>query len=545
MPARSGRLRKVLFGVIIGIIGVAALEGVLRLTGALEEPSVPPSPVAFQQEDYRPIPTDEYGFTPCGGDASRSCIRKAPGLRVLVFGGSAAAGTPFSPYASFSGWLQRYLVRLAGDTPVEVVNSARIGRSSTQVLATLRGQVISLKPDLVIIYSGNNEFYSLLARKILLTAYTPELELVRHRLWGLRSYRLLSRFRGVVGRPRDDTVGIDERTFNVPVEPADHKLAEIFYRENLSNMAREAAQLGTRILLATVGTNQLYSPRINPEDEASVRRADPIREALRKGGDGERLKAVVTEMSVNPASHEGQFLLGLVNYEAGNTVQARALLRRAEVLDPKPQRCTDPLRQTLLSVGKTRGVPTCDTARALNLQARNGISGFDMFGDSCHPTRRGHRLLARALVDCIMDQKLLPLKKTNPGEVALAMASAEVSSTDIYRLDNDLLSDPHRLRLNPTPRPEDPTWYAERGMELFRDHVVNTGGDDNRMPMALKMMNKALAAGAPEGPMTLNRALILLQLGKHQAALPLLRKAAALMPDDPDVRNHARVVGAM
>ncbi len=545
MRPRSGRLRKILFGSIIGAIGLVALEVALRMTGAVELPSVPPSPVAFQQEDSEPNHADEHGFTPCGGDASRTCLQEAPGLRVLVFGGSAAAGTPFSPYGSFSGWLQRYLHRLSGDVPVEVINSARIGRSSTQVLETLRHQLQSLSPDLVIIYSGNNEFYSLLARKMLLTAYSPRLELLRHRLWGLRSYRLLSRFRGAMGRPTDDTVGIDERTFDIPVEPADHRLAAIIYRDNLENMVKAAAHYKAKILLTTVGTNQIYSPQINYEDRGSLDRAEPFKELVRKGGGRAALEKLAAKMTVDPSSHEGQFLFGLAHYAAGDTDKARPLLHRAEVLDPRPQRCTEPLRQTLLSLGKAGGTPTCDTARALDRLAKSGISGFDMFGDSCHPTRGGHRILARAMVQCILDQKLLPLKKTDPAAVKKAFTKAEAQATDVYRLDNDLLSDPHHEKQNDPPRPEDPKWLVSVGMELFRDYTVNTGGDDARIPTALKQMNRAQAAGAPEGAMTYNRALILLQLGKHQKALPLLRKAAALMPGDPDVRNQARVVGAL
>lgn len=537
-------LKKIAAGTLIALLTVGALEAILRLTGAVARPSVPPSPVLFQQEaPFRQA--NHLGFIHCGGDASRACLKAAPGLRVLVLGGSAAAGTPFSPYASFSGWLQRYLVRLAGGAPVEVINTSRIGRSSAQVLATLRGELVNLKPDLVIIYSGNNEFYSLLARKLLLKTYSPETELLRHKLWGVHAYRLLSRLQAPAVPLKDDTVGIDERTFDVPVTAADHKLAGIIYRNNLASMAQAAAAHGARILLATVGTNQLYSPLFGPEIRGPKEGLRQLKEAIQKDEGPKQLQRIAAEHQMDLQSHEGHYQLGMLYHGAGDMKKARLHLHLAEVLDPSPQRCTEPLRQALKAESKAGGIPMCDTAAAVARQAPGGIPGDEMYADSCHPSRWGHRLIARALIECIIRQGLLELPVNQSAEVARGLAMAEVSATDLWRLDGSLLSDPHSLRKGQAARPGNPGWHTAQAMELFRDFTVNTGGDRLRLNRALEHLQAALDAGGPVGPLTLNLGLAQLYSQESAKALPLLKQAAKLMPKDPDVRNHAMVVGAI
>jgi len=50
-----------------------------------------------------------------------------------VAGGSTAAGVPYSPDASFSGWLERRLHAALPDVPLQVVNIGISGYGSRRV----------------------------------------------------------------------------------------------------------------------------------------------------------------------------------------------------------------------------------------------------------------------------------------------------------------------------------------------------------------------------------------------------------------------------
>ena len=82
---------------------------------------------------------------------------KPQGLkRVFILGGSAALGWPRPMEISFSGYMQRALDRVAPGR-FEIVNCAAMSYGSHRVLDLLP-DVLRMQPDLVIVWSGNNEY---------------------------------------------------------------------------------------------------------------------------------------------------------------------------------------------------------------------------------------------------------------------------------------------------------------------------------------------------------------------------------------------------
>ncbi|MDZ7343888.1 MAG: hypothetical protein ONA90_05180, partial [candidate division KSB1 bacterium] len=83
------------------------------------------------------------------------------GYRVICLGESSMAGFPYNKNATMPGILRTYLQMLFPDREIEVVNLG-IAAVNSFAVRDLMSAVIALDPDLVLIYTGHNEFYGAL-----------------------------------------------------------------------------------------------------------------------------------------------------------------------------------------------------------------------------------------------------------------------------------------------------------------------------------------------------------------------------------------------
>jgi len=185
---------------------------------------------------------------------------KGESLRVLLFGGSNTQGFP-------EGHLEKVLDSSAPDPGFEVVNLGRQGYGSERV-AILLGQAMVLQPDIVLIYSGHNEFVE--------RGFALELAQEWNQPWIARLVDRLSRLRtlnvlvlALERKPAPATTagpppekkqdrGDDFRDLSF-----DRTL--VFYEEyrhNLERMLATARSHGAQVMLSTVVGNMLVPPLV-------------------------------------------------------------------------------------------------------------------------------------------------------------------------------------------------------------------------------------------------------------------------------------------
>lgn len=87
---------------------------------------------------------------------------KAPGsLRIVVQGGSTAAGFPYGRFGSIQAMLSQLLKQHYPERDIEVINTAMAAVNSYSLL-DFQPDILALKPDMVLIYAGHNEFLGIL-----------------------------------------------------------------------------------------------------------------------------------------------------------------------------------------------------------------------------------------------------------------------------------------------------------------------------------------------------------------------------------------------
>lgn len=437
-----GRLLLVFLGLAAGVGCLAALELALRIAGLGEGPPAYDPMAGFSAA----VPLFERASGPDGRvvlrvsparlldepDAPPAPEREFPlhkpanAFRVFVVGGSSAAGFPYPPAYAFGAWLEKRLEASLPELDVEVVNAAVAGYSSRRVLIAVR-EIAAYEPDLVVVYSGHNEwaerrYYS---RLIDMNPWLFRLRerLVTTRLFTLASHWLrrqespdeaLDRF---VEEQRDEFVEMFA-VFSRRVEGHDYATPEqvaqrdALYRVNLEEITRTAQAAGARVALLTLSQNfadwppgaSTHRPGLEPAQEELWERDLSLGEAAAAAGDcPAALEAWEHARALDEEYALLHFRIADCERRLGRFERARAEYRRASDLDRVPHGAPTRFNDVIRDVARQRGAIFVDADAALVAASEHGLVGDDLFVEFAHPNLRAQQVIAAALVEALRD----------------------------------------------------------------------------------------------------------------------------------------------
>ena len=469
-------------GVTLGTLGLAEIS--LRwLNPNLEEVV---SPLLYQRNSgdaYTPGKSPNSRIYVSG--RRRVASHSPNGKRIMVFGASAAYGEMFTAFTAFPGIAEAALQRSL-ETPVEVLNLAHGGMGSRQVGEMAFRVLEHDQADLLVLYTGNNEYHELRALKARSDRYDAGAEMLRRRLSASYLYRQLREW----FIPTEDMLAPPEGEkwlpvgrLDVTVDDDDRALGVALYGEHLRDIVLAAKEHGVPILLTTVASNlrdhlDNGTPGVlSREGEDALRElegmVDKIPSARFAAEAGDRLHLIDTEAGLHK--------LGNLYLRAGLAAAARGAFERKEIAALRPMTSNRMMRDVVKELAHRYDVPFCDLEGALSAAATDGIPGNALFIDHCHPNAEGHTLLGLALAQCIADQDLLKL-----GPVSL---STEAPATNPLRVD-------HFRGHRPIPGIKQPAISVEPGTA---EHHAAEGHRDfvaDRFDQALSHYEEAAALGA-------------------------------------------------
>ncbi len=522
-------LKRLALGLLVTVLLLGAAEGVVRLV----QPDLETmrSPLLYQQASGQAWTT---GGTPGSrvyvSGRRRVVTAKPAGQRVLVFGASAAYGEMFTEYASFPGWARRALRTAAPDQAIEILNLAHGGMGSRQVKEMIYRAVSHERPDLIIVYSGNNEYHELRALKAASDRYDPTAELLRRRMnqsYLYRQIRDLVAPQGSVLAPPEGVEWLPIGRLDVLVDDADRKLGRILYQEHLEDMVNMAREAGIPIMLTTVATNlrdhmdNATPGEIAPEAEHKLHGMGEQVDKIKP----DEFLAQARVLSGQIQAEGAQYRLGHLLLRAGLSREALKAFQHSEALALRPMQADMYLRQVVRDVGENTNTPVCDLSRAMAVGSPQEIPGSDVFIDHCHPNARGHRRMGLALAQCIADAGLM--ETHSAAAVAQAIESLSEAAPDPFRLDH---FEGHReipgMGQAVITDPGTALGATQRGHRAFVE---------GRYKQAREAYTQAGELGAPVGATAMNQALTSLYLLDLPAARNAAKAAALALPDDPDV----------
>ncbi len=399
--------------ILIPLLFFGIVEGGLRLFH-LYDPASTADPFIGLLEGHRIfLPDAARGVYFIDRDRARSFnaqtfpIHKPQGTyRIFCLGGSAAYGYPFGAAVAFSRWLGDACRSLWPERRFEVINAAGMSYGSHRLRALTR-EILEYEPDLVIVYSGHNEF---IEKDFYLQSAASRLVGVRAFLARFHLYNFLKQTLGKLasgtrrGPGRFDEFGLHvERRENVSWTDEERAGVLQKYRENIAAIADRLAGRGVPLLLIAPAPNlgnwrpehSSLGANLTEEQVAawSAAYAAGVREQ-EAGHLPEALASYAQALAIDDHYAESHYRAGQCDAGLGDYAGARREYGLALDRDDIPVRVTSPQRQALHEIASRKRLPFADAWSSLSAVEPHGILGTELFWDYCHPNVRGHQLIA-------------------------------------------------------------------------------------------------------------------------------------------------------
>ena len=368
--------------------------------------------------------------------------------RIFCVGGSTTFGRPYNDTTSFCGWLRELLSKSDSSHRWELINAGGISYASYRV-ALLMEELIRYEPDLFIIYTGHNEF---LERR----TYSRIVEMPSS-VRGLgaffsrtRTYALGKYFSDVWDRrsfPQDDELtGEVETLLEKSVGPiAYHRDVELrsqildHYHFNLRRMIEMTRSVGADVILVTPASNlrdcsPFKSEHCHRLNAAERNRWDLLFEQANQShekGDWQNALSTIDQAArIDDQYAQLHFLRGQILSAMKCWGEAKAAFVRARDEDVCPLRALTPMRDIVMKVAEEQAVSFVDFAGLVEQRSDHAIPGRNIFLDHLHPTIKGNRLLALALLETMTEDRIV-----HPASSWNATAIEQVTQNVECRLD--------------------------------------------------------------------------------------------------------------
>ncbi|MDP6467038.1 MAG: hypothetical protein QF918_04840 [Pirellulaceae bacterium] len=355
-------------------------------------------------------------------------------FRIFCLGGSTVQGRPYAIETSFTTWLELSLHATDDRRDWKVVNCGGISYASYR-LAPIMRELLAYQPDLFVVYTGHNEFLE--DRAYQSVKQTPQL-IARLHGWSSRwqFYNLcrlawlsrdaanhVSSSQQVAVQP-----GVGQAQLSLEVDAlldyrgglddyhrddAWHRDVAAHYEFNLHRMVVMARQANVPLLLVNPTSNLKDCPPFkftNLETLSPMRRSqfEQLWEQAKDERQLDRRADLLRQAIALDDRHAGaHYLLGNTLLSQRRPALARQALVRAVEEDVCPLRMTTPLYAALARVANQTRTPLVDVRALFDSRVPNQITGDEMLLDHIHPTISGHQLIADALLEQMVAERLI------------------------------------------------------------------------------------------------------------------------------------------
>jgi tetratricopeptide (TPR) repeat protein len=504
--------------VLLGLTPLLLLEAGLRLFwapgGAFNPPVVALTTIDPFERSGDSIVTKKP-FLPAMRP-SRFAARKPAGeLRIFCLGGSVTFGYPYDASLAWPSLLRQRLREVYPEVDTEVINLGGNSYGSTRNLATFRA-ALAYGPDVAVFLNGGTEFVEDSFDAAVAAGAAPASRLRSLRVFQLLE-RLLSPLRPAPPPPAPGKPGGGDDFFFSPVlsgetytvTPARRRQVLARLEDNLEQMAQLARERGVPLVLCTAPSNLADWPpqtdNAGPADPAAARRwravLDRGRGLERSGALADAAAAYAQAAALWDESAELCFRRGHVLLALGRPDEAVPLLRRARDLDSAPLRASTEINDAIRATARRHGLPLVDLERTFEAQSPGGATGDALVIDFAHPSPRGSALIAREVWR------------------ALARLGAPWSP---YRAEREAASTAREEAVAARIPPLD------AGVAFAWGQIFGHKG----MPaQAMAMYRTAIDQGYALPYARQNLAVLLLNEGRPDLALPILEELEARWPD--------------
>jgi tetratricopeptide (TPR) repeat protein len=387
-------------------------------------------------------------------------------LRVVVQGGSSAAGFPYGHGASIAGMLEQRLRMEFPEREIEVISTA-MSAVNSWALREFVPEILALEPDAVLIYAGHNEYLGLLGVGSAYTAAgSAAMTRVVMRLRHVRLYRALEEFvsgrlgQAGPGAGADGTlmarVAAERR---IPLDSPMYRAGIAQLENNMHAILRSYAAANVPAFVATLASNERDQPPFDSDEPEEARAAlEQVAASLRTGRASLALPSLQSLRAQYPGSALARFRLAEAFAATGQAPAAAAAWREAKDLDRLRFRAPGAFNEVLERVAANTDATLLDVAGRFRERSPFGAIGAELMLEHLHPNVEGYFLLSDIFHDALLKAAVVgPASRAlTPAQarraIPLSRAEERFGEYKLLRLKNDWpFADPPRETVLPTP----------------------------------------------------------------------------------------------
>ena len=427
MTTRVWFLRLAALGVGVALVVVA--EGLLRLV-----PGLGPSPlVVTLVEDeatgeslhatsrfyaQRFFAQYKGRLAAAGQMGEHFFVEPAPAnrYRVVFVGASTVQGFPHPRRLAAASFLQAMLADAWPEREVEVVNLGITSIASFAVAQVVEDALV-LSPDLVVVYTGHNEFYGLYG--------AGRHQRLQYFLRQLRLTHLVDGLLGGIGAKDEptDLIKMAAARGEVPLHGSGRATAEQNLRDNLRRVARVCGRAQVPLVLCTIVANDAgFAPVGSTEGgEGWKAQVEQAAQVLTRGyvapDDAEDALQQLEQAAALSSEHAWLwYLQGRALERLGRDAEAQRAFRKARDLDTMPWRAPTAHNAVIRAVAKEHGAVLADVEAAFAAAAPAQGVGWEWMVDHVHFSVAGQALLARTVLHSVAALQAIDLELLRSAE---------------------------------------------------------------------------------------------------------------------------------
>jgi len=321
--------------------------------------------------------------------------------RVVFVGASTVQGFPHPRRLASASFLQAMLADAWPEREVEVVNLGITSIASFAVAQVVEDALV-LSPDLVVVYTGHNEFYGLYG--------AGRYQQLQYFFRQLRLTHLVDGLLGGIGTRDEptDLIKMAAARGEVPLHDPGRATAEQNLRDNLRRVSRLCERAQVPLVLCTIVANDAgFAPVGSTEGgEAWKAQVEQAAQALTRGyvapEDTEDALQQLEQAAALSSEHAWLwYLQGRALERLGRDTEAQRAFRKARDLDTMPWRAPTAHNAVIRAVAKEHGAMLADVEAAFADAAPAQGVGWEWMVDHVHCSVAGQALLARTVLHSV------------------------------------------------------------------------------------------------------------------------------------------------
>ncbi|MDA7613722.1 SGNH/GDSL hydrolase family protein [Verrucomicrobiales bacterium] len=343
--------------------------------------------------------------------------------RIFVLGGSTVAGRPYTVETAFSSWLQLFLQYADPSKKWEVVNCGGVSYASYRLVPILEEVLENYTPDLVILYTGQNEFLEdrtyahlknlplAVTKPYALASRLRLFNVIRSGYWkmtGQVSAESIMETRAILPAEVDALLEHEGGMEHYYRDDDWHSGVIDHYRFNLDRMCAATKGAGVPMILMNPAENLRGQTPFKSEHRAGLTEdeRDLFYQHLAEGRPNEALK-------IDDLHADAHYQFAKKLEVEGDMSAALGAYVRAKDEDVCPLRMLESMHAIVKEVAKRHQVDLVDVRKEIEVVALGGIPGNPEFLDHVHPTIGGHQFFAKLLFEKMdaMGEVTIPSEK--------------------------------------------------------------------------------------------------------------------------------------